>query len=233
MKIKPIFVFLLYIVFILSCVKENDVLKNEEFLDTEKKTPSDLLFLSYKRSFGGTIDSLEEKISSYRRFLYGNQFLENHLEGRILVEMDEVRDYYLNNKFDFIRKDDLLLVVHFFSNDLEEAKEVGFALSKKDGSLKLKTMKDYNMIYSKVKKGELPPTLDNIVFSSYTTGRVVGPIKTDFGYHVVEVIDYLKSGGFLGLDEVYDEISQNIYNYKKAKLLKNLYDSLLVEYKYD
>ena len=49
----------------------------------------------------------------------------------------------------------------------------------------------------------------------------------------MEIIDHLKGGGFLGLDEVYDQISQNIYNYKKARLLKSLTDSLLVEYKDD
>ena len=233
MKIKLIFVFFLCGVFVLSCAKENSVSKEEKTLDIREKNTSDLLFLGYKDNIGGTIDSLEQKISNYRKFLYGSLFLEKHLEERILVDMEEIRKYYFENRFNFIRKDDLLLVAHFISTDVEKAKKVGLSLSKKDGSLKLKTMKEFNIIYSKVKKGDLPPTLDNIVFSSYTKGRVVGPIKTDFGYHVVEIIDHLKSGGFLGLDEVYDQISQNIYNYKKARLLKNLTDSLLVEYKDD
>ena len=62
---------------------------------------------------------------------------------------------------------------------------------------------------------------------------MVGPIKTDFGYHVVEVVDYLKKGDYLGLDEVYDQISQNVYNYKRASLLESLIDSLSVEHKND
>ena len=94
-------------------------------------------------------------------------------------------------------------------------------------------MKDYDIIYSKLKKGDLPTILDNVVFSSFSTNRVVGPIKTNFGYHIVEVVDYLKKGGYLGLDEVYDQISQNIYNYKRASLLDNLIDSLSLEYKND
>ena len=217
----------------LSCAKENNVSKEEKIVDTKERSTSDLLFLGYKDNIGGTIDSLEQKVSDYRKFLYGNLFLEKHLKERIFVDMNEIRKYYFENKFNFIRKDDLLLVAHFISKDVEEAKKVGLALSKKDGSTKLETMKKFSIIYSKVKKGDLPPTLDNIVFSSYTKGRVVGPIKTDFGYHVVEIIDHLKGGGFLGLDEVYDQISQNIYNYKKARLLKSLTDSLLVEYKDD
>ena len=233
MKIKLIFVFFLFVVFVLSCAKENNVSKEEKIVDTKERSTSDLLFLGYKDNIGGTIDSLEQKVSDYRKFLYGNLFLEKHLEERVFVDMNEIRKYYFENKFNFIRKDDLLLVAHFISKDVEEAKKVGLALSKKDGGIKLKTMKEFNIIYSKVKKGDLPPTLDNIVFSSYTKGRVVGPIKTGFGYHVVEIIDHLKSGSLLGLDEVYDQISQNIYNYKKARLLKNLTDSLLVEYKDD
>ena len=220
-------------VFVLSCAKENNVSIEKKTADTKERNTSDLLFLGYKDNIGGTIDSLEQKVSDYRKFLYGNVFLEKHLEERILVDMNEVRKYYFDNRFNFIRKNDLLLVAHFISKNVEEAKKVGLSLSKKDGNLKLKTMKEFGIIYSKVKKGDLPPTLDNIVFSSYTKGRVVGPIKTGFGYHVVEIIDHLKSGDFLGLDEVYDQISQNIYNYKKARLLKNLTDSLLVEYKDD
>ena len=182
---------------------------------------------------GGKIDSIEEMVSSYEKILYGNVYLENHLKDKVFVSMEEIREYYINNKFEFVRKNDELLVLHFTTENVGEAKKVGLDLSKKDGDVKLKTMKDYNIIYSKLKKGDLPTTLDNIVFSSFSTDRVIGPIKTDFGYHVVVVVDYLKKGGYLGLDEVYDQISQNIYNYKRVSLLKTLIDSLSMEYKND
>ena len=47
---------------------------------------------------------------------------QKHLEERIFVDMNEIRKYYFENKFNFIRKDDLLLVAHFISKDVEEAK---------------------------------------------------------------------------------------------------------------
>ena len=231
-KIKAVFFLITIIVF--SCnIKADDLSENKKIKNSILNKNSDLFFFEYKKNIGGEIDSIEEMISLYEKVLYGNVYLENYLKDKVFVSMKEIREYYLNNKFDFIRKNDQLLVLHFTTENVDEAKKVGLALSKKDGDVKLKTMKEYDIIYSKLKKGDLPKTLDNIVFSSFSKSRVVGPIKTDFGYHVVEVVDYLKKGDYLGLDEVYDQISQNIYNYKRASLLGSLIDSLSVEYKND
>lgn len=235
MKIKIKTVFFLITIVVYGCSKNEGVLDKNKKVETvlAKNKGFELFFLEYQKNFGGKIDSIEQLVSLYEKVLYGNVFLEKHLKDKIYVSMEEIREYYLNNKFEFVRKDNELLVLHFISRKVEEAKKVGLALSKKEGNIKLNTMKDYNIIYSKLKKGDLPQTLDNIVFSSFSTGRIIGPIKTDFGYHVVEVVDYLKKGGVLGLDEVYDQISQNIYNYKRANLLENLIDSLSMEYKND
>ena len=95
MKIKLIFVFFLFVVFVLSCAKENNVSKEEKIVETKERRTSDLLFLGYKDNIGGTIDSIEQKVSDYRKFLYGNLFLEKHLEERIFVDMNEIRKHYL------------------------------------------------------------------------------------------------------------------------------------------
>jgi parvulin-like peptidyl-prolyl isomerase len=54
----------------------------------------------------------------------------------------------------------------------------------------------------------------------------LGPEKTQYGYHVLEVLEFFPQGSYQGLDEVYDEISQNIYRSKRAKLYGLLLDSL-------
>tara|TARA_S200000501_G_scaffold79242_1_gene71001 strand:+ start:8553 stop:9257 length:705 start_codon:yes stop_codon:yes gene_type:complete len=234
MKMKINTVFFLITIVVVSCNKNIEVLdENKKIKNSMLNKSFELFFFEYQKNMGGKIDSIEEMVSSYEKILYGNVYLENHLKDKVFVSMEEIREYYINNKFEFVRKNDELLVLHFTTENVGEAKKVGLDLSKKDGDVKLKTMKDYNIIYSKLKKGDLPTTLDNIVFSSFSTDRVIGPIKTDFGYHVVVVVDYLKKGGYLGLDEVYDQISQNIYNYKRVGLLKTLIDSLSMEYKND
>jgi parvulin-like peptidyl-prolyl isomerase len=60
---------------------------------------------------------------------------------------------------------------------------------------------------------------------------VVGPVESRFGFHVFEVIDFFSAGSFVGLDEVYDEVSQEIYRNKRLVLFDNLLDSLTLEYK--
>ena len=231
-KIKTVFILTTIVVF--GCDTKTSVFEENKKIENHVLDKNvELFFFEYQKNMGGKIDSIEQMVSLYEKILYGNVYLENHLKDRVFVSMEEIREYYLNNRFEFIRKNDELLVLHFTTENVGEAKKVGLALSKKDGDIKLKTMKDYDIIYSKLKKGDLPKILDNVVFSSFSTNRVVGPIKTNFGYHIVEVVDYLKKGDYLGLDEVYDQISQNIYNYKRASLLDNLIDSLSLEYKND
>ena len=99
------------------------------------------MFFEYKKNIGGEIDSIQQMISLYEKVLYGNVYLENYLKDKVFVSMKEIREYYLNNKFDFIRKNDQLLVLHFTTENVDEAKKVGLALSKKDGDVKLKTIK--------------------------------------------------------------------------------------------
>ena len=45
------------------------------------------------------------------------------------------------------------------------------------------------------------------------------------------MLDFFPAGSVVGLDEVYDEVSQEIYRDKRLVLFNNLLDSLKQEYK--
>ena len=49
-------------------------------------------------------------------------------------------------------------------------------------------LSNYNVNVTTVEKGNLIDTLDNAIFSNNRTNIVIGPIKTDYGYHVIEVL---------------------------------------------
>ena len=77
-----------------------------------------------------------------------------------------------------------------------------------------------------VSPGDLPQSLDLLLFGSSPARGVLGPEKTSFGYHVLEVLGFFPEGSFRGLDEVYDEISQELYQSRRAVLYHHLLDSL-------
>ncbi|SVD17238.1 uncharacterized protein METZ01_LOCUS370092, partial [marine metagenome] len=74
--------------------------------------------------------------------------------------------------------------------------------------------------------GDLPQSLDLLLFGSSPARGVLGPEKTSFGYHVLEVLEFFPEGSFRGLDEVYDEISQELYQSRRVVLYGRLLDSL-------
>jgi len=196
------------------------------------KNPSKLFYKAYQDKNNQRLDSITHLVRYYEKNLYGNVFWNNYLKNKINVTMQETREYYLKNRFYFKRKYEELLVLHYLTQDIEEAKKVALSLFENDGNVRLETIKKYNIIHSKIKKGVLPSNVDNIVFSSLFK-KNFGPIKSNLGYHIIEISDRFKKDSYIGLDEVYDEITRAIYNNKKFLLFNNLVDSLFLEYKND
>ena len=72
--------------------------------------------------------------------------------------------------------------------------------------------------------------LDREIFSNNQTNTVIGPIKTEYGYHVIEVLGRFSAGTQIDVDEVYDEIYQRLLNQKKALMSNKYLDSLRNKY---
>ena len=81
-----------------------------------------------------------------------------------------------------------------------------------------------------VEKGEMIDTLDGVVFESSRSNIVFGPIRTDYGFHIIEVLNRYRFGSQIDLDEAYDEIYQTIFNQKKKMRSVELIDSLRNHY---
>ena len=233
-----VFFFLFCSFYFFGCSKRTIEKSNVNIFEKQQggvvlnKNTYKLFYRAYQETNNQKVDSITELVGFYEKTLYGNLFFNNFIKNKIKITMKEIRDYYLKNRFYFKRKEEELLVLHYLTNDIEKAKKVAFSLLKKDGDIRFKTINKYNITHSKVKKGELPTVVDNIVFSSLVK-KNFGPIKSNFGYHVIEISDRFKKDSYVGLDEVYDEISQTIYSYKKSVLFDSLVDSLFLEYNND
>ncbi|MEA3507404.1 MAG: peptidylprolyl isomerase [Synergistota bacterium] len=75
--------------------------------------------------------------------------------------------------------------------------------------------------------GDTVPAFDELVFS-LEAGEKGGPVKTRFGWHVVEVLD-TRPGGQLSFEEAVQEIRQDIQQYYLDRELENLEERFNVE----
>ena len=170
--------------------------------------------------------SVEGLVVDYRERLYGNLFLEYYLSSRIEISMEEIRVYYLTNRSSFLRHSNEVRVIQFLTQKESSAIKIKRTLLQYDAERRLSLLEEHGVSPATVSPGELPKSLDLLLFGSSVPRGVLGPEKTSFGYSVLEVLEFFPEGSFRGLDEVYDEISQNLYQEQRVALHGHLLDSL-------
>ena len=153
-------------------------------------------------------------------------FIDNTLIKDIEISKKEVLDYYNSSKGFFSRKQDEVFVHHFFSKEIEQSRSIKRQILKgKNRKRTGEVRPDYNIEPVFVKKGFSIKEIDKALFNNNKTG-VVGPIRSDVGFHLFDIIKRYKKGSELGLELSYDEIYQRILKKKKSIQKKTFVDSL-------
>ena len=190
-----------------------------------------LLYMAYQKNGGGYTENTELLVQQYREALLGGLFWEQYQSSRISVNIDEVRTHYINNRGRFKRVTNQLRVLSFLLNTLEEADSIKNALSQRNSTIRSTIIQTYKASPKTVSPGSFTQEVYEVLFKNNEREGVVGPVESKLGFHVFEVLDFFPAGSVVGLDEVYDEVSQEIYRDKRLVLFNNLLDSLKQEYK--
>jgi parvulin-like peptidyl-prolyl isomerase len=128
------------------------------------------------------------------------QMISNEIQKQVLpqnatVPDSEIKNFYEANKAQFQQPEtrDVRQILNQDQAKVEQAKSL---LSKDDSAASWKkvaakfstdkTTKDSGGLRSAVAKGQSDPTLENEIFSAQP-GQLVGPIKTQAGYYLIEV----------------------------------------------
>jgi hypothetical protein len=131
----------------------------------------------------------------------------------------------------FRHENDGAKIMHFFTHIDTIAEFIVETLKSSSEDIDRKALlSNYEVDVTTVEKGSLIDILDNAIFSTNRTNIVIGPIQTDYGYHVVEVLGRYSNGTQIDIDEAYDEIYQSLYNQKKEMLSTAFLDSLRNHY---
>ena len=191
----------------------------------------ELLHIAASRGGLESDETLNSQVSIYRKNLFGNTFMDNYLTSQISIENVEIKTYYDNNRNSFKHNTDGAKVMHFFTSTDSVAQYIAGALKQSNNSIDRKALlANYNVDVTTVESGALNDQLDSEIFSNNRTNLIIGPVKTRYGYHIIEVLSRYKAGSQIDIDEAYDEIYQRLFNQKKALGSIRYLDSLRNHY---
>jgi len=191
----------------------------------------ELLYLAAKQGGLENDETLNSQVDAYRKDLFGNAFMNNYVISQISIENSEIKTYYDKHRSSFKYQNDGAKILHFFITTDSVAQYIFNALKQPKNSVDRKELlANYNVNVTTVEKGNLIEQIDLAIFSNNRTNFTFGPIKTAFGYHVLEVLARNKAGSQISIDEAYDEIYQRLFNQKKALSSIHFLDSLRNHY---
>jgi foldase protein PrsA len=171
-------------------VKVTDAAVKKQFNTLKKQQfPKDADFQKFLKSSGLTLDDLYANV---RLQLLTNKLRTKIVSGKVKVTPAQIQAYYAKNKATFGTPEhrSMRVVLNKNKADIEKAQEAvrkgtaWAAVAKKYSTDP--TSKATGGVLSQVTKGQEDPGLDKAVFSA-KQGKLIGPIKTNFGYYIFEV----------------------------------------------
>jgi peptidyl-prolyl cis-trans isomerase C len=164
---------------------------------------------------------IQEKVRKFKKDLVAQAYLDYLLKKSSVGDTDILK-YYNKHKQEFIRKSNAARVVQFLVSDKNEADRVYRILRRGRPELRKKLMEEKGVSERIVDEGNLIPELNNAIFSKNRTG-VRAPVSSEFGYHVVQVLEFYSQGSAIPLDLIRDSIIQRL----TVELTRNRYDRIL------
>ena len=138
---------------------------------------------------------------------------------------DEIEQYYQNNLISFKRQSNEFFGFHVLLPSRDDARELERAIEKGDLEKKQSLIAMHPKETGLFKVENLFPEVKEYLLKKKRPG-IFGPIKTDLGYHLVEVKTWHDRGSLKSLDEVWEEIAARLSINQQRHIEAQLVDSL-------
>jgi foldase protein PrsA len=169
--------------------------------------------------------TFKEQVETYRRRLLADKIMQKYLAQQATVSDQEVKDYYNQNKDSFVRDEDEIFALHVLLPTQDEARELRNVLRDNDLDKKAEFLRKYQNETGLFKLSDLIPEIRNRLARTRDTG-VIGPIRSDFGYHILNVTQWYDKDSVRPLEEVWDEIAGRLAIDKQNEIREAKIDSL-------
>jgi parvulin-like peptidyl-prolyl isomerase len=202
-------------------IKVSDAEVKKSFNEQKKQSfPKEADYQKFLKDYGQTEEDILQRV---KLDLLSNKIRDKVIKGKDKVSDAEIKDFYDKNKERFAQpqRRDLRVVLTKTEAKANEAKA---ALA--SGQSWKSVAKKYSIDEaSKAQGGKLPAqaegtlekSLDEAVFKA-PKGKVIGPVKTQFGYYVFEV-DKVKKASQQTLEQAKTTIQQTLQSQNQQKAL--------------
>jgi len=165
------------------------------------------------------------RVETYRRRLLADKQLDAVLKDRGSITHAEVETYYKQNLASFRRQGNEFFGFHVLLPTKAEARELEQAILKGDLEKKQRLVALHPKETGLFKVENLLPEVKEYLLKKKRPG-VFGPIRSDLGYHLVEVKTWYDRGSLKSLDEVWEEIAARLSINERRHIEAQLIDSL-------
>ncbi len=174
-----------------------------------------------------TMDFVEDY---YKKQLTINKLLEKTVLSKIIVSSSEVREYYENNKNEFVIPEQIR-ARHILIESSEEAEEILKQLN--DGADFIELAKEKSICPSASEggdlgyfsKGQMIAEFEDAAFA-LDVGELSPVVKTQYGYHIIKLLDK-KPETIIGLEEAMEEIEAMLKQEKQNGEIMNHLNRLI------
>ena len=148
------------------------------------------------------------------------QLAINSVLKDITVTDEEMQAFYKENPQHF-EKGETVHAKHILVDSEEKAQDIAKEFSSCPSNAQGGDLGEFG-------KGQMVPEFDQAVFAA-EVGKVVGPVKTQFGYHLIKVEDK-KDASVTPFDEVKEQIRANLLQQKQNQAYTEKYKELHDKY---
>ncbi|PIS27287.1 MAG: hypothetical protein COT43_11295 [Candidatus Marinimicrobia bacterium CG08_land_8_20_14_0_20_45_22] len=175
---------------------------------------------------------LRVKTDNFLRDLTIDSYIRYILQNNIKISEVEIDNYYTMNKNSFVRDKDEAKISHVIVKNFDEALKIKSTLVNRDSEELNSLFKKYPFETKVIRRGESLTELDKTIFTS-SPKQVCGPITSDYGFHIIEILGIYKSGSTHPEEDVRDEIIQRLTEQKIQEEYSQHVDSLLSSANYE
>ena len=174
---------------------------------------------------------IERAIRQMEKELLAAELMERRIGSEMAIPDKQIEAYYLNHKDDYILTKPLRQARHILVDSREEASRIRTRLLNDEPfeSLVVEVSMDSATHATGGDLGlfseyDMTPEITNAAFA-LQVDDISEPIRTEWGYHILQVTDIKPVGGMLPLSEVKGEIANTIFASKQ----RLAFDALMKE----
>ncbi|MBN2281318.1 MAG: peptidyl-prolyl cis-trans isomerase [Candidatus Marinimicrobia bacterium] len=203
-------------------------IKEENFINSiiTDWVKDEIIFQKAKKEHFDKDKNIKNKVEDYCRSLVIDEYLKNHFQSTVTISNKEIEDFYESNKESFLLEKDALKISHIFVEDYNDANIIKSTLQSINIKDKKELYKKYKFETRIIKKGEVVKDINTELFERSTL-RIVGPVSSNYGFHIIEILEQFKNGEYLPLDAVRDDIYEILMQQKNKSEYIVFTDSII------